>query len=378
MRPGLRYFMPLALCVIFLWAGGLSQTAQKKIWRTQPRTVTVTQISADSNDLPQKFYKEGYQLILNEQWSEARERLARVVANFPESRYNEVARYWIAFTLKEEREPNAAQAYRAFIGMYPHSNYYDDAIADLDELLPEPDDLPEPSEVMVPIIRMDGMGNAEPDSLRVMYRHKNKGFSYYVNVAPRVLSLEKMFRLELRQQNRRAPLTLREVIPPDMQKHLDVMITNARELDGEAFHHLQGVVLDLTKPEELREAAVFSLSISDTFDILPVFADLVKHDTNKGLQFYAFENIRRYKKDRNKAVETMIKLFNELSPERSDEREMIFYSIADVGNDKAVDFLIDIAESKIKSELSDQAIYYLGSLGNEKARAALRKVYKVK
>lgn len=378
MRPGLRYFMPLVLCVIFLWDGGLSQTAQKKIWRTQPRTVTVTQISADSNDLPQKFYKEGYQLILNEQWSEARERLARVVANFPKSRYNEVARYWIAFTLKEEREPDAAQAYRAFIGMYPHSNYYDDAIADLDELLPEPDDLPEPAEVMVPIIRMDGMGNAEPDSLRVMYRHKNKGFSYYVNVAPRVLSLEKMFRLELRQQNRRAPVTLREVIPPDMQKHLDVMITNAGELDGEAFHHLQGVVLDLTKPEELREAAVFSLSISDTFDILPVFADLVKHDTNKGLQFYAFENIRRYKKDRNKAVETMIKLFNELSPERSDEREMIFYSIADVGNDKAVDFLIDIAESKIKSELSDQAIYYLGSLGNEKARAALRKVYKVK
>jgi tetratricopeptide (TPR) repeat protein len=375
MRKPLSLIIAGLLCVPLLNVGMLSQTIQKKVKNTRHSKIIISQFPDDSNNIPQKFYKQGYQLILNERWSEAREHLTRVAENFPRSKYNEPAQYWIAFTLKEDGQQNAQQAYRTFIGAYPQSNYYDDAIADLDELLHEP---PEPAEVIVPIIRMDGRGNVTSDSLRVSYKHKNKGFSYYVNVAPRVPSLEKLFQLEVRMVGRRSPVSLREVIPPDMQKQLEVVISTGEVLDGETFHHLEGVALDQTRPEELREAAVFSLSINDTFDILPLFADLVKRDTNKGLQFYAFENFRQYTKDRDKAVSTMIKLFNELPPERSEEREMIFYSIADVGNDKAIDFLIDIAESKIESELTDQAIYYLGSLGSEKARTALRKVYKAK
>jgi len=375
MRSPLYLLIPVALCVLVLSDGALSQIVQKKAKNTRQTEIIVSQFPDDSNDSAQKFYRQGYHLILNEQWAEARERLTSVVAGFPKSKYKEVAQYWIAYTLKEDGQPGAAQAYRTFIDRYPQSNYYDDAIADLDELLPEP---PELVNVVVPIIRMDGMGNVTADSLHVTYKHKNKGFSYYVNVVPRVQSLEKLFRLEVHQKRRSAPVRLREVIPPDMQKQLEVEISAAEGLDGETFHHLQGVVFDQTKPEELREAAVFSLSISDTFDTLPLFADLVKRDTNKGLQFYAIENLRHYTKDRNRAVTTMIKLFNELPPERSEVREMIFYSIADVGNDKAVDFLIDIVESKAESVLVDQAIYYLGSLGSEKARTALRKVYKVK
>jgi hypothetical protein len=184
--------------------------------------------------------------------------------------------------------------------------------------------------------------------------------------------------MAVRIEDQRASIRLNNVIPPDMQKQLNIIISTVDEMNRETFRRLEGVALDLTKPEELREAAVVSLSISDTFDTLPLFADLVKRDTNKGLQYYAFENMRQYKKDRNKAVATMIKLFNELPPERSDEREMIFYSIADIGNDKAIDFLTDIAESKIKTELTDQAIYYLGYMGNENACADHRKIYKIK
>jgi tetratricopeptide (TPR) repeat protein len=364
------------IALILLAGACTAQTTGKKVKDQVRSQIIVSQFPDDSNDIPQKFYKSGYHLILNEKWAQARERLMHVSTSFPRSKYNEAAQYWIAFTLKEDGQPGTArEAYRVFIDRYPHSNYYDDAIADLDELLHVP---PQPPEVIVPIIRMDGSGKVTPDSLRIAYRHKNTGFSYYINVAPRVQSLENLFRMEIRMGGRRPPVSLKEVMPPEMQKQFDVILSATSDLNSELFQHLEGVVLDPTKPNELREAAVVSLSISDTFDALPVFEDLVKNDTNKGLQYFAFENLRQYKKDRNKAVAAMIRLFKELPPEKSDEREMIFYSIADVGNDKAIDFLIDIAESKIDSEFTDQAIYYLGSMGSEKARNALRKVYKIK
>jgi len=67
-----------------------------------------------------------------------------------------------------------------------------------------------------------------------------------------------------------------------------------------------------------------------------------------------------------------------LPAEKKDQRETIFYTIADIGNDKAVDFLINVARDNKDYELRSQAIYYLGNIGGEKARVALYDILKDK
>ena len=373
MKLPLSLVLTALICILFIDGEAVSQTIRKPKKGEKRSEIVITQSPLKKGKSVRELYRQGYKLILDERWADARDRLHGVIEDFPESNLKEAAEYWIAFTLKEEGNTGAVKAYKTFIDMYAHSNYYDDAIADLNELLHQ---LPEPVKVSVPTIRMDGLGNITVDSLTVTRKHKNKGFSFYL---PRVQTLEKMIQLKVHVKEFDLRNDLDRIIPPDMQKIINVMAQrNVMKLDYETFRILKNVALDRSSPEKFREAAIVSISMCDTFDALPVFSDIMMFDTNKGLQFYAIENLRQYTKDRNRAVSAMIKLFNELPEDREEEREIIFYSIADVGNDQAIDFLEDIIESRAKSRYVNEAIYYLGSIGTEKSRNTLRKVYKVR
>ncbi|MER3523613.1 MAG: hypothetical protein C4326_05965 [Ignavibacteria bacterium] len=54
------------------------------------------------------------------------------------------------------------------------------------------------------------------------------------------------------------------------------------------------------------------------------------------------------------------------------------YAIAEIGNEKAVDFLASVARTHERVELRSDAVYYLGSIGSEKSRAALLRILKGK
>ena len=49
-----------------------------------------------------------------------------------------------------------------------------------------------------------------------------------------------------------------------------------------------------------------------------------------------------------------------------------------MGNDKAVDFLKNVAMSDEDFDLRRDAVYYLGNIGGEKARSALYEILKSK
>ena len=63
---------------------------------------------------------------------------------------------------------------------------------------------------------------------------------------------------------------------------------------------------------------------------------------------------------------------------KKERLETVLYTIADVGNDKAVDFLSTVARSHQNYELRTDAVYYLGTIGGEKARAALYQILRSK
>jgi HEAT repeat protein len=111
---------------------------------------------------------------------------------------------------------------------------------------------------------------------------------------------------------------------------------------------------------------------------MPVFIELAKKDSNERVQDAAIEFIGRSGKDKNKSVDALVVLFNSMPKNRKKNLETVLFTIADVGNDKAVDFLSTVARTHENYELRSDAVYYLGTIGGEKARTALYQILKSK
>jgi hypothetical protein len=252
----------------------------------------------------------------------------------------------------------ARAAYQKFIEQYPHSSYYDDAVADL--------------------ARVQTTTPAPPAA---------GSLSSTFNGTPNARLLER----ELRQMSR--TMRLRHSTPgsvfvwsePGEDEHLDqdtrlrmeALYALGQREDDQAFQTLKGIALDPRQARPLREAALDGLAGFTKHDVLPVYAEIAQSDTNTELQAYAIDMIGQAK-DRTKSMTLLIDLFGKLPPGRKSATESVFYSIAEVGNDRAVDFFRNVALTHKDYDLRRDAVYYLGNIGGERARAALYDILKGK
>ena len=329
----------------------------------------------DAKDDPgYAMYKEGYNLVLDEQWKEAREKLEGMIKQFPKSSYVDDAQYWSAFALKHLDKKAAVDAYKQFIKKYPNSNYYDDAVADLTQLESG-----------------DGAAPAASSGRAFSYSYSTPAMPAHPAVPPQSpVILERSMRdmeRKLRTLNnapRLSPLSRsyailsdgqEEKADPETELKIEALyaIGNAKE-DDKSFQTLKNVALDFKQSTRLRQAALDALSDFKKYDLMPVYLEIAKHDTAEEMQNLAIDFISSNTKDKNKSVSTLIDLFNAIPHNRLEQKRTIFYFIADVGNDRAVDFLATVARSNDDYDLRREAVYYLGSIGGDKARSALYEI----
>ena len=170
-----------------------------------------------------------------------------------------------------------------------------------------------------------------------------------------------------------------ENLDPDTRVRLEALyaIGDTKE-DETAFQTLKDVALDRSQNIRLRQAAIEVLSDFKKFDVMPVFLELARKDTNEAIQDAAIEFMGRANKDKNKSVDALVVLFNSMPGTRKEKLETVLYTIADVGNDKAIDFLATVARTHENYELRSDAVYYLGTIGGDKSRAMLYQILKSK
>lgn len=365
---------------------------------------TIEAVNPDEqNDPGYRLYREGYHLVLDEKWAEAHTMLQDFIKKYPKSGYVEDARYWAAYALKHLDRKKAVNAYISFITAYPNSRYYDDAVADLTEISKgHPvtigkyiDD--EGTRIYVAgegrAISLDSAGAVIRDHLDSVAIDKHgkpvarsgKRIDYSFGTAPRPFVIhEKSLEALSRALGRmRMPPFFAPFGPMAEEQHLDkatrlkiqaLQALGESKDDSGAFVALRKVALDGSNAKPLRVAAMQELSDMQVSDPLPVFVDIAKSDTNEEIQNFAIDQIGMFSNDKNRSVEMLIGLFDAIPSKREDKREEIFFSIAEVGNDKAVDFLTRVARNDDNYDLRSQAIYYLGSIGTPKARSALLEI----
>ncbi|MEO8167237.1 MAG: HEAT repeat domain-containing protein [bacterium] len=332
----------------------------------------------DEKDPGYATYKEGYALILADKWSESMKKMGEVKSKFPKSAYIDDAAYWSAYAQKRLDPKKGAAAYEKFLSDYPESSYADDAMADMQSAF---------NLVVTP-----GGNNVRVRTAPHAYSYS---FGSTMRTSEEAMRRSEQAMREVGRSMRRSRWTMFTPRPPvapimgeeekertlDPQTRLKLAALQAlgeSENDKDAFAALKEVALDKSQPEVLRITAINSLQDFKKFDVQPVLIDVARNDGSEEVQLAAISTLGDLGGDKNKSVDALISLFNGYPKQKEKHLESALYAIADVGNDKAVDFLVKVATSNENIDLRSDAVYYLGNIGNEKSRTALMQILKSK
>jgi hypothetical protein len=315
------------------------------------------------------LYKAGYGLVLEEHWKEARAKFSDLIAKFPKSEYLDDAYYWSAYSLKHISTKQAIDAYRKFLEAYRSSPYYDDAMADSQEL-----------EYEQQTSRSVGVAVAPPAVAPVTPRPWIPASMRHMTRKLK-LGLRRMTSTGWTPRPGAAPV----IIGENEEEHLDektqlkIEALNALgqgKEDDESFGTLRDVAVNPGQPRPLREAALDALANMTKHDVLSVLLEIVRKDTSEDIPSQAIDLIGQLDIDKNRRVTTLEEVYQALPARRADDRETVVYTIASVGNDRAVDFLKAVALGDGNMELRRDAVYYLGNIGNPRSRQALQEILK--
>jgi hypothetical protein len=365
----------LGLFLIALSGAAPAQNAVAVAPATREEPIAIAAFEPDDNqgDPGYTLYKTGYGLVLEERWKEAREKFSELMAKYPKSDYMDDASYWSAFCLKHTAKKEALAAYKKFLETYRSSSYYDDAVADQQEL---------------------------------EFEQQGTPLSLGIAVAPpAVVGVPPQARIasSMKQYNRQLSTTLKRMLRPGRiyapttgssfatagshnadEEHLDektqlkIEALNALggKEDDESFAALREVALNPRQHRAVREVALDGLSTMSKHDVLPVLVEIARKDTTGDLASQSIDLIGQLDIDKNRRVTTLEEVFRSLPARRSEDRQTVVYTVANVGNDRAVEFLKSIALGDGDMDLRKDAIYYLGNIGTPRSRQALQDILK--
>jgi tetratricopeptide (TPR) repeat protein len=315
------------------------------------------------------LYREGYAFVLEEKWDAALAHFTELIAKHPTSAYVDDARYWSAYALKNTDRTKALEAYETFLRTHRQSRYFPDAMADLAQL------------------RLDLTWSTHLRTFMAVTAPDEEGNTYSIAVAPRVNGVERQVRFYTRQREQQrsvrevdaSRLFTGSIADPHVRLKIQALTTIGRgNEDKESFDALSEIALDRNQPPVLRIAAVNALAGFRKHDALPVLEQIARGDTSEELQYTAIGLIGSLPRDKDRAVRVLADLYHSLPADQTTPRESALFAIADVGNDRAVEFLARVATTDENFDLRGDAVFYLGNIGSARARATLVEILRGK
>jgi hypothetical protein len=341
----------------------------------------LTSVSAGQDDPAYPAYKKAYEMILHEQWEAARKAFRELAAKYPKSEYRDDAEYWIAYSWRDTDEARAMKAYREFLKNYRQSPYFDDALADLDQMMARSltvvgVPVPVPDAVTAPAISATPNRAAAPAAVTIFPDDSAFSVTMRSLPAPAIAPTMKMWHVGrvlgvTRPGMLYSPHGSAE-LDDETRIRLEALYAVGKSGEDEkGFGALKSIAINPREKQVVRVAAMEALTGYRRHDVLPVFIEIARNDTSEEMQLYAIESIGSAAPDREKAFDALVKLYGSVPAAKVEKRKMVFYSIAEIGNERAVDFLADVARTGPDPDLRREAVYYLGTIGGEKARAVL-------
>jgi HEAT repeat protein len=247
------------------------------------------------------------------------------------------------------------------VRQFKGSNYFPDALADLAQI---------EAQLRVRVPR--AVEQASPEG-------EESSYFYEATAPPAIRNLEKRLHIMAERLPRLmiAPssvtirlndTTIERTVRIRMQA---IAALSETKEDEKSFQTLRTIAADTKQPPPVRIVAMNSLAGLRKHNVLPVFVEIARSDTSRAMTVSAISMICVAGHDRDRKVQSLEEVFQSLPPDREQLLSSTLYAIAEVGNDRAVDFLGRVATTHASDNLRGDAIFFLGNIGTEKARAAL-------
>jgi HEAT repeat protein len=141
---------------------------------------------------------------------------------------------------------------------------------------------------------------------------------------------------------------------------------------------MREIALRTSEDRDTRMAALCALADSKGDAPIDLYEDLALREKDEEVRQLAVHLLAKSMKDKAKAFSTLSGIYGKASDKERSLKEAALYGIADLGSAQAVSFLRNVAKTDPDHELRRQAIYFLGSIGGEEAKAALLEILRKK
>ena len=336
---------PAALAPLALWEEGPG------LWEMPPSFDELEESfsTGDQDDPGYQAYKAGYNMVLEEKWTDARKAFGDLVTKYPKSKYVDDAAYWIAYSWRFNEKSKAVEAYKKFLKDYKDSNYYDDAVADLTRLetpsvvagTPSPRSTPTPeTERLARDVARLARGT---ESLAPPGAHA---------IAPGMHSREDDPELKMRVEA------------------LQALVRSNK--DGSTFTLLKEIALDETQPRQMRESAFYMLREFKDQDVASVYLQVIRGDSEAKVKQNALYWMGQSGRDGGEKVFTLLKEIAQDTKQDREIRESAIYSLRQVNRSDVANVLIQIARTDPDRKIRQTALYWIGQSARSDKEAAFQ------
>lgn len=352
MKPAL-FLIPVLLMIAAIQAGAQEPRAGRPLqWFAYVG-------AGAADDRAYAAYRKGYEYIMEERWAEARKTLEELRKLYPQSPYVEDAAYWSAYALAQTDRRKALSAYALFLERFPRSRYAEDATADFAALRAAEGQKARTDSV--------AMRLSEVSRVLIIQEHGIRSLEFAVRRMHRAL----------RFTTSGGSVTLNEGFPEaaaDLDRETRTRLETLAAVgetrgDEEAFRALRELARDPRHPPQVRSVALRSLSRFSRFDPLPVLVDAARSDSAWSVQETAILSIGQVPGEREKAMESLAKLYGQLPRPDARRRLAVIDAAASLGTSRALTFLVQVARTSPDTVLQSTAIDNIAAAGRDKHRS---------
>ena len=322
-----------------------------------------------------KLFREGRDLVGDEEWDQAEGKFRRFVQLYPKDANLDAALYWLAFALsKQEKYVEAERHLKRLLAEFPRSNWADDASALRAQIAGEAggdpkvidDVLDKDDDVEVKIVALESLFQSNPE----------RGFSYVAEMMKpgskaSVRLKEAGIELLRRFGGDRASALLLDIIrnQPDQRLRVIAIQTLGRTGDESTLPLLRDLANSSTD-DEVSKAAVFAISRFDGAGARALLLELARSgksvEARKDAIFWLSQG-------GDEAMDELMRLY--AADSNTEVRKQIVFALKRMGTARSFARLQEIARGSDDAEVRKDALHWIGQGGGAQAVEFLLQFY---
>lgn len=329
-RAGLRFAGVVLSSLILACAFFVQSFAQQDLDK-------VNRFVQTQNAAAARIFREGRDLIGDEEWAEAEGKFKSFISNYPKEKNLDAALYWLAFTLvKQEKYQEADKQLKRLLAEFPRSNWADDATALRAQMNIDPsvvDQALNEDDVEVKIVALQSLFESNPE----------RGLAYVT---------------EMMKPGSKASPRLKEA-----------GVELLRRYGGKQAMSLLLDIIRNQSDQKLRVTAIQTLGRMGDESVLPLLKDLATTSTDGQISEAAVFAISRFEGEQARAL--LLELARNGNTVEARKHAIFWLS---QNGDAAMDELMRIYASENNAEVKKQIVFALKRMGSARSLAKLYEI----